>query len=200
MATLGMKINRESIEAKIKLALEKKGQPVAEKIANQIFRRAHRAMLREFDRHPITAELLAGPRGINFSDTLDGYGNLFSFIGFEAGSNPTGPLRDVIELGTNINYTVFRNNAWYFRIRTPSRDAIEAVTPMPWEGGNSWAFAVEKGMSNLSNYLYKKTSKSRSGTGIQVGDFEVNDDIQFNRTKYLSEIFDNFRDKINNAE
>lgn len=194
---LQMKINRASIEAKIKTALEQKGKPVAEKIALATFKRAHKAMLRDFDLHPVTSEIKAGPRAINFSDTLGGYGNLYSFIGFEEGANPTGPLRDVIELGTNIRFTVFRNNAWYFKIQTPSKDVIEAVTPMPWENGNSWASAIEDGMSNLSHYLYKKTSKSRSGTGIQVDGWEINDDLEFKRTKYLTEIFSNFRDRIN---
>jgi len=198
MATLQMKVDRSAIEAKIRAALEKKGQPVAEKIAQVVFKRAYKAMIKDFDQHPITAELRAGPQAVNFSDTLGGYGNLFSYIGFEDGSTPTAPLRDVIELGTNIRFTVFRNNAWYFKIQTPSKDAIEAITPMPWEAGNSWAYAVEGGMSNLSHYLYKKTSKSRSGTGIQVPDWEINDDLEFRGTKYLTEIFEKFRDRINN--
>jgi hypothetical protein len=198
MPAISIKIDRASIEAKIRAAIEKQGGAVAEEVARKVFKRAYKAMLRDFDQHPITAELRAGSRAVNFSDTLGGYGNLYSFLGFEVGSNPTGPLRDMLELGTNMRMTLFRNNTWYFKVQTPSKAAIEAVTPMEWESGNSWAYAIEDGVSNLSHYLYKNTSKSRSGTGIQEEGWEINEDLEFKRTKYLSEIFENFRNRINN--
>jgi hypothetical protein len=189
-------IDKASIEAKILAALPKAGQAEAYKQAERLFRRAKNAMMQDFDKHPITAEIKAGNRAINFSNTLDGYGNLFSFLGFEDGSNPVGPLRDLLELGTNFRYTGFRRQEWRFKVQTPSKEAIETVTPMEWEVGNSWATAVEEGVSNLSYYLYKKTSTSRSGTGLQAG-WEINEDLVFQKTKYLTEIFKNFRERIN---
>ena len=51
-----------------------------------------KAALREFDTHPVTLELkweLAG----NMSNTLSGKGNLYTFIGFPEGSNPTEDVR-----------------------------------------------------------------------------------------------------------
>jgi len=38
--------------------------------------------LKEFDKHHVTRELSQGPAGVNLSNTLNGVGNLFSFIGF----------------------------------------------------------------------------------------------------------------------
>jgi hypothetical protein len=196
MASFSVRVDRASIEAKILSALPKAGQAEAYKQAERLFRRAKNAMMRDFDKHPITSEIIAGNRAVNFSNTLDGYGNLFSFLGFQLGSNPTGPLRDVLEFGTHFRYTGFRRDEWQFKVQTPSKEAIESVTPMEWEVGNSWATAVEQGVSNLSHYLYKRTSRSRSGTGIQA-DWEINEDLVFHRTKYLSEIFENFRERIN---
>lgn len=198
MANYSVKINVASIEAKMRGALAISGKEAAQKVAEKFFKRAKDIMLQDFDKHPITAEIKAGSRAVNFSNTLGGYGNLFSFLGFEEGSNPTAPLRDLLELGTNIRYTLYRDNHWYFRIQTPNKEAIEAITPMDWESGNSWASAVEQGVSNLSYYLYKKTSSSRSGTGMQAN-WEINDDLSFQRTEYLTEIFQKFRDRINSA-
>ena len=42
---------------------------------------------------------------------------------------------------------------------------------MPWAPGLSWAEGIEK-RTGLGNFLNKKTSKSRSGQGIQI-DFSV---------------------------
>lgn len=45
-------------------------------------------MLDSFDTHPVTREIKAGPSGgnKNISGTLNGYGNLYSFIGFVGGA------------------------------------------------------------------------------------------------------------------
>ena len=52
--------------------------------------------LNEFDNHDVTQELL-NPEGGNISNTLGGYGDLFGFIGFKVGSEPTAPVRRVLE-------------------------------------------------------------------------------------------------------
>ena len=46
------------------------------------FERIKRETINEFLRHPVTKEIEAGPTAQNISGTLDGYGNLFSYIGF----------------------------------------------------------------------------------------------------------------------
>ena len=54
-----------------------------EKIKNQF--------LAEFSRHPITMELRGGANSSNISGTLGGYGNLYSFLGFDE-RDPTAKI------------------------------------------------------------------------------------------------------------
>jgi hypothetical protein len=207
MPITSLRINHLSIQKKIDAAIA--NSPVIKRLAYQkaygVFRHAKRTMLREFDRHNITQELLAGPNAVNISGTLDGYGNLFSFIGFERGSEPTQDLRQLLELGTTFEQTIYRNKVWYFRVKTPTKEAISEVTQMPFERGNSWAFAVETYISGLSHYLYKRNlgGSSRSGSGLQVGVqggnsyYEYLEDVTFTGKPYITEILNNFRDRVN---
>jgi hypothetical protein len=160
-----------------------------------VFSEAKRGMLREFDRHLVTQEIEGGPTADNMSGTLGGYGNLFSFIGFYQGDKPTEPLRWLLEQ-TSLRQTVYRNGKWYFRVSIPSKEDVELATPMPWEIGNSWAYAVETMISGLSHYMYKWSERSRSGTGIQLP-WENLEDAAFKGTPYITEILQTFRERIN---
>lgn len=162
-----------------------------------IFNRAKRSMLREFDRHLVTQELEAGPTADNMSGTLGGYGNLFSFIGFYQGDKPTEMLRWLLEQ-TDFRQTVYRNGKWYFKVSVPAREDVEMATQMPWEIGNSWAYAVESNISGLSHYMYKFSERSRSGTGLQLP-WENLEDASFQGTPYITEILGNFRERINTS-
>jgi hypothetical protein len=54
-------------------------------------------MINEFRDHPISREIQAGETSLNLSETLSGrQGNLFSFIGFEAGSEPLEPIYEIL--------------------------------------------------------------------------------------------------------
>ena len=48
-----------------------------------IIEEAQRDLIKDFHNHAITREIKSGPTSSNSSGTLGGYGNLFSFIGFE---------------------------------------------------------------------------------------------------------------------
>lgn len=199
-ANVSLKIDKFALKKKFEAAAATSHdiKRLAYKKAYGIFSNAKRMMLHEFDRHPVTQEILDGPRALNLTGTLDGYGNLFSFIGFEAGTKPTEVLRELLEIGTDMQQTVFRNNIWYFRVRMPSRDAVTEVTPMPWERGNSWAFGVETFISGLSHYMYKKWygKESRSGMGLQLP-YENLEDTAFSSHPYITEILRNFRARVN---
>ena len=54
-------------------------------------------MIQEFLNHNVTKEINLGPNAENISGTLSGYGNLFSFIGFEKGDDPIKPILDILE-------------------------------------------------------------------------------------------------------
>jgi hypothetical protein len=195
--SVSVKINNDTAMKKIHAAIKKKGEPLARKRAYALFWRARNMMLKDFDRHPITQELKNSGRTGNISLTTDGYGNLFAFFGFEAGDEPTGELRNLLEAGTVFRSTGFRNNAWFFRITTPDTQTIENITLLPWGSGHSWVDSVENGLDGLAFFMYKK-GQGRSQQGFQAP-YEINDDLQFNKREYLTEIMRNFRDRINNS-
>ena len=61
----------------------------AKREIKDIEKQARKEFLKEFDDHPITNEIEAGPDSSNSSGTLNGYGNLFSisFIVFNLNSS-----------------------------------------------------------------------------------------------------------------
>lgn len=205
-ANISFSIDHDSIRKKIEMAIQRsvKIKRLAYLKAYGKFRNAKNAMFKEFDRSNITQEIIAGPNSLNISGTLDGYGNLFSFIGFEEGERPTEMLRLLLDIETTLSQTVYRNNSWYFRVSVPSKEALEDVSQMPWEQGNSWAFAVERYISGLSHYMYKRNigGSSRSGSALQIGVkgknafYEYLEDAQFSPKPYMTEILDNFRKRI----
>ena len=134
-----LKLDHLAIQAKIERAIANspKVKSLAYKKAYGIFENAKRAMLNQFDRSLITQEIESGPKAANISGTLDGYGNLFSFIGFYESDNPIEKLRNLLNEGTTFKPTIYRKGAWYFRVTLPDKGSINAVTDMPWEHGNS---------------------------------------------------------------
>jgi hypothetical protein len=126
-------------------------------------------LLREFDNHPVTKEIEAGPEAANLSGTLGGKGNLFSFIGFDDADTPVAPVKELLN-GISLG-SMRRNNAMgvlNFKVNMPSEEEFEAISKMPWETGRSWLFEIERAISGLGNYIYGQFKNSRSGTGYEV--------------------------------
>lgn len=126
-----------------------------------------------FKRHPATREIKAGPYSNNKSGTL-GYGNLFSFIGFPADSEPLVDITEIFERQYTFRVRK-KNNFGSYRItvQIPDIEEIRAATPVPWATSYSWAEGIEDGMPSFGRYLYKGTSAnfggaSRSGPAIQA--------------------------------
>lgn len=157
------------------------------------FKNAKNDFLREFDSHKITQEIEAGPTSSNSSGTLNGKGNLFSFIGFNKGSSPITALREKIKKGFSIS-TQKLNNGFRFFISYPNFEELKKATPMPWEAGNSWIQGIERGISGFSNYMYKRFVEGRSGYGLQSQNTVR--DSSFNRTNYISGMISNFTKRI----
>ncbi len=199
-------VNYKTFKRKLLNAVENKGRPIARKKAYDLFYRAKRNMLREFNTHLITLELEAGPSysSKNISGTLEGYGNLFSFLGFDSGDRPTERVRDIlIQETTYISTPTFRNNRWIFKVNYPSRSQIVSETDGDlgrWNDG-SWIDLVEKGAPGIIFYLNLKKSNASSASnyGFQTP-WEINDDLSFSPKPYLTEILRKFRDRINNSE
>lgn len=144
---------------------------------------------RSVENHPVTQEIKNGPDAQNISNTLGGKGNLFSFIGFGKSQNPIQDLLNVLEKSFSISKREKKDRNQYI-IEHPTLEKIKNVTKMPWETGNSWAERIEKGISGFSNYLYKKSLSSRSGSAIQTNN-RVRSGT-YKRTNYLSTIINSF--------
>jgi len=144
----------------------------------------------DFESHPVTQELDGGEDASNISGTLGGYGNLFSFLGFNQGANPTAPVKFLIQrisLDSNIQAT---GNGFRVKVNVPSKDEFGAVSRLPFEGGRSWLLDIERGISGLGAYLYGRFASSRSGTGIQSKYKYSNK--RFQNVKYFSGMYTKF--------
>jgi len=155
-------------------------------------------LIKEFEAHPITIELDAGPRASNTSGTLGGYGNLFSFIGFSSGDNPTQIISKIFS--EKIKFKVRRkNNSGRYQITffIPSIEEIYGLTPIPWMAGKSWARSIEEGgLTNLGQYLFSSTGfdSSTSGTGIQAKNRSSG--VSFKRMPYVGKLIKDFKQKL----
>jgi hypothetical protein len=143
----------------------------------------------EFESHPITQEINLGPKSSNISNTLDGIGNLFSFIGFSNSSEPIKDLANILKTSFSIK-SKRKEDTIRYTINFPTIEKIKGATPMPFEGGNSWAVGIERGISGFSNYLYKRFVDGRSKEALQ-SDSRVRSG-SYKKTKYLSEMINNF--------
>lgn len=158
--------------------------------------------VQEFENHPVTKEISNGPESANHSGTLGMVGgNLYSFIGFYDGDNPTTVIRnyliDKIRLYRTSRFVKFQTSGYYnFRVNPPSTKEIEAMTPLPFERGQSWVRGIERGISGLGFYLHGRFNKSRSGGGIQ-SEYEIRP-ATFRTTRYMTTIVENFYKNIKN--
>jgi hypothetical protein len=148
----------------------------------------------DFESHPVTQELDGGETASNNSGTLGGYGNLFSFLGFNNGANPTAPVKTLIQKITLDRNIQSSGNTFKFKVNIPSKEDFAAVSRMPWEGGRSWLLDIERGISGLGAYLYGRFKNSRSGTGIQSKYNYTN--RRFQNVKYFSEMYSKFLKRL----
>jgi len=176
--------------------LQKIAEPEIERLAfeeaEKIVEENKQIMLKEFDNHPVTQEIKAGADSDNLSKTLGGYGNLFSFIGFAKGSDPIGALRSMLDFPVKISKKASSKTKgrYSFSIDVPNTREIEAETPLPYEPSRSWVKGIERGISGIGYYIYKKINSSRSGSGVQSQ--KQLRGGRFGNTSYLTKILDKF--------
>lgn len=135
----------------------------------------------DFEASAVTQELDRGIGSPNISETLrgaDASENLYAFIGFKAGTDPTGPIRERLDpshkdgpklryRGKEVRGTTVR---FQFTATEPDREAIFAATPMPWAAGLSWARKIEGTIPGFASFIARFTGfpPSRSGGGFQA--------------------------------
>jgi len=202
MATINKTILNREVK---KLLFNKDIQNLAYQRASKEFQRIKNQTLRQFNQHPVTKELEGGIGASNISDTLPGTkgdANLFSFIGFAEGSNPTQEVRQILEQEIDLNQKPTVRNIetgiqFNFKVLAPTLKAIEAATPLPWENGRSWVKGIERGISGLGYYLsgrFKSPEPSRSGGGIQ-SNYKVRKG-SFVTVEYLGAILRDLKEKL----
>lgn len=163
-------INMNSITKKI---METQAfQRKAEERVRAQFQKKKNRVISEFEQSPVTREIMGGANASNVSMTLGGYGNLYSYIGFYEGESPLGAIHDYLKnfkFYGRITKKSSRGTQVFmsFAVKWYSVRTLEALSPMPWESGNSWIRGIERGISGFSYYMHGNFVNSRSGKGRQ---------------------------------
>lgn len=164
-------------------------------------RAAQEEMVEEFEAHRVTQELEGGPGFsgnsiINYF-SVEGQANLYSFIGFKAGTDPVKLLRELLKKPIEVRLATRAKNSYFFRVLVPTTEQIEEATPMPddyFAGDFSWARGVEDGdLLGIGQYLAIEAAASRSGKGIQV---KIKTDSSIEATPYITDILEAFRRRL----
>lgn len=185
------RINKSILNNEISKVQSKSLEKEASILANKILAEKKDQYMSQILEHPISEEIAAGQEAENISNTLNGEGNLYTFIGFDAGDKPIDNLIGIVEKNTIIKQVSSKNGIFSFQVYTPSLDELKGYTPMPFEGGNSWLRGIEKGISGFSNYLYGLLfPTSRSGKAIQSKNKIRR--ASYKPTKYFSVLYKNF--------
>lgn len=188
-------MNPEWIKMFQDLQADKAYQKEINRVIDQQFNKIKNEFIEEFMNHPITQEIKGGISATNLSGTLGGIANLYSFIGFDEGTDPIRPIEELLKKS---NYRILFNNrsadaTVIFDIPTAAQ--IFEITPMPWAIGRSWARGIETGISGLGYYL-KKTKNSRSGLGVQSTSQQVRSGVMFKNSKYISDLINRFNKEL----
>ena len=185
------RINIASIREK--LSKSPKVINAATNLARQTTLRAVTQAVDQYAIHPVTDEIEGGITAPNSSRTLGGVANLFSFIGFNSGSDPTSPVYKLFQstLFRGLSNIIVKNTKtiYRFKVNAPTEDDFAKATPMPWAAGRSFLYAVENGISGLGYYLHL-LGKGRSGGGVQLKKQIRN--TQFRPIRYFTPIYQRF--------
>lgn len=165
------RLNR-SIKSSIAKQLQRDTQLILQtkNIIEKEFKVLHNKLMQDFESHPVTRELKAGPSSSNISGTLP-RGNLFGFIGFFAESDPVAEIEKLLsktEIFIKRRSMGTKGFIWTYIVTAPSLTDLHKATPMPWAKGLSWLREMEGGgIPNLGQYIHKRADSGRSGAGLQ---------------------------------
>jgi len=195
MVYIPKKINKTTLRRSLDYTKSREFINGAKAIINENFIRIKNNLINDFESHPVTLELDGGVGASNSSGTLGGKGNLYRFIGFERGYDPIAPISREF---SSINITMIRirkDGTASTNIIYPSANEIFNMTPLPWASQRSWAEGIEKGISNLGQFLNIKSNASRAGEGIQA---DINTGASFKPVPYISHLIRKFEIEIIN--
>lgn len=194
MAKISVNINKTKLTASM---TEGKNRSSVSSLIREEWKRkindAQNKMIDAYENDPVTVEIDGGVSASNVSSTLGGKGNLFSFIGFEAGSDPTQPIKQLLRNKINFSVKALTNGNFKIEIAAPTKEVLYNVSPIPWNPGRSWLDGIEKGISGLGSYIYRESPTSRSGKGIQVN---TSVGGRFANRSYMSTILKEFQRNV----
>tara|TARA_Y100001937_G_scaffold126445_2_gene195746 strand:+ start:800 stop:1396 length:597 start_codon:yes stop_codon:yes gene_type:complete len=195
-----MKINKKGLNIEVGRQLA----PILQRrVSSSLLRAAReveRILIKQFESHPVTKEISGGSSSSNVSGTLGGYGNLFTYIGFDDSDDPIEIIRNILTNSIKVTMLPPKGKQMVQEaiISLPSKAEIEAATPLPWASGRSWAKGIEEGIANFGKYLNKQSRNvGRSGGGVQIK--ENISGRSFRSVSYLSEILDGLQSNIRQA-
>lgn len=194
MAKISVKINRAALTSS--MTEGRNGLSVSSLIREEWQKKiddAQNQMIQAYENDPVTVEIDGGVFASNVSSTLGGKGNLFSFIGFEAGSDPTQPIKELLRNKINFSVKALTNGNFKIEIAAPTKEVLYNVSPIPWNPGRSWLDGIEKGISGLGSYVYKESPASRSGKGVQT---KTNVGGRFSNRSYMTTILKEFQRNV----
>ena len=191
-------------------------QDEIEKAVKKQFNQEKQNTLLEFDSHDVTQELAEPEKG-NISNTLGGYGDLFGFIGFEAGSDPVLPVKLALESkikfkSTNLSIIYPRNARGQFATGKRTKN-IKIIFQVPdlndfdkaakfegWNGGRNWVKGIERGISGVSYYSDYPRGRSERGLQLrgQIKNSASDRPSGFKTRPYITEIIENFKKNFKN--
>ena len=191
-------------------------QDEIEKAVKKQFNQEKQNNLLEFDSHDVTQELAEPEKG-NISNTLGGYGDLFGFIGFEAGSDPVLPVKLALESkikfkSTNLSIIYPRNARGQFATGKRTKN-IKIIFQVPdlndfdkaakfegWNGGRNWVKGIERGISGVSYYADYPRGRSERGLQLrgQIKNSASDRPSGFKTRPYINEIIENFKKNFKN--
>jgi len=188
----GARLNRQSIDRRVRES--KAFDRGALRAAQEKLKKRKTELLSQYSEHPVTRELEGGAEANNISGSLGGYGNLFSFMGFASGTDPTKAVKNFLKSFISLNPKGrTRGNVREYQVKIPSMDDFNFAR-MPWESGNNWVRAVEMGVSSFSYYMDKAHKSSRSGGGIQI-DNKLRGRSSTGMS-YMTQLLEEFRKKL----
>lgn len=175
---LNERLLREAVAKQGKRVLTAKMRPIIEmdfKVKKQQF-------LNEFDQHPVSKEIEAGPHAFSsFSSLAHAGGNLFSFLGFSEGQKPIKALREYFKDNINLKDTrrtrvKGRNIIFETPVEFPTVEEVDefaasdSETSLARWDDRSFTQILSRGVPGFPNYLFNDEGfpNSESGTAVQV--------------------------------
>jgi hypothetical protein len=197
-----------------KTIADKGGKAIAIKITDVIEKELEKKtdkFLQNFDNHPVTQEIQAGP-GSGSKFLPSSKGSLFGLLGFQAGKNPIGALREMLKNGikmqkNRIGTKTTENGRILIEVPVSiislgeiyTKTQNDSDTKISWTG-RSFVDQIQKGIEGFGSYLSGMFKISKSGDGIQAKNQDGSPaevrNIEMRPIKYLDELLEKFKQSL----